>query len=143
MMPTELFVDAAFAIVLASDTDELHDAAVKLLAQVRAESRQFVTTRAVLVEIGNGLAKQRFRKTGAELLASIEVDPHFTIIPFSGSLYAEALILFTQRPDKEWGMTDCMSFVVMEHRGIYEALTHDVHFQQAGYRALLRESVST
>ena len=141
-MSTELFVDAAFAIALASDTDELHDAAVELLAQVRAESRQFVTTRAVLVEIGNGLAKQRFRKAGAELLAAIEVDPHVTIIPFSDGLYAEALLMFTQRPDKEWGMTDCMSFVVMQQRGIIDALTHDIHFQQAGFRALLREELS-
>jgi len=41
--------------------------------------------------------------------------------------------------DKEWGMTDCISFIVMEDHGLTDALTADEHFQQAGFRALLRE----
>ena len=40
--------------------------------------------------------------------------------------------------DKEWGLIDCVSFVVMEYRGITEALTSDAHFEQAGFQALLR-----
>ena len=40
---------------------------------------------------------------------------------------------------KEWGLTDCISFIVMEDNGLTEALTTDEHFQQAGFRALLRE----
>jgi hypothetical protein len=36
-------------------------------------------------------------------------------------------------------MTDCISFVVMQERGIFEALTTDHHFQQAGFRAILCE----
>jgi predicted nucleic acid-binding protein len=34
-------------------------------------------------------------------------------------------------------MTDCLSFVVMEERGVHEALSADHHFRQAGFRALL------
>lgn len=37
-------------------------------------------------------------------------------------------------------MTDCLSFVVMQEQKLTEALTADVHFQQAGFRALLRET---
>ena len=37
------------------------------------------------------------------------------------------------------GLTDCISFVVMEERGITDALAYDQHFVQAGFRALLRE----
>ena len=40
---------------------------------------------------------------------------------------------------KEWGLTDCVSFLVMQDRGLTDALTTDEHFQQAGFRALLRE----
>ncbi|MFM6264927.1 MAG: PIN domain-containing protein, partial [Dolichospermum sp.] len=43
-----------------------------------------------------------------------------------------------QREDKEWGLVDCISFIVMQDRGISDALTTDIHFQQAGFRALLR-----
>jgi uncharacterized protein len=47
--------------------------------------------------------------------------------------------LFKQRKDKEWGLVDCISFIVMQNREITDALTADIHFQQAGFRALLRE----
>jgi predicted nucleic acid-binding protein len=46
--------------------------------------------------------------------------------------------LFGQRPDKDWSLTDCISFVVMRERGVFEALTGDHHFEQAGFRALLK-----
>jgi predicted nucleic acid-binding protein len=39
----------------------------------------------------------------------------------------------------EWGLVDCISFIVMQNRGITDALTADIHFQQAGFRALLRD----
>jgi hypothetical protein len=40
----------------------------------------------------------------------------------------------------EWGLTDFISFVVMQDRGITEALAYDQHFVQAGFRAVLREN---
>jgi hypothetical protein len=48
------------------------------------------------------------------------------------------LQLFGDRPDKEWSLTDCISFVVMEKEGVREALTGDKHFEQAGFVALLK-----
>ena len=41
--------------------------------------------------------------------------------------------------DKEWGLTDCISFIVMKDHGLKYALTSDEHFQQAGYISLLME----
>lgn len=53
-------------------------------------------------------------------------------------LYRQALELFSNRPDKEWGLIDWMSFVVMKQRSLTDALTTDEHFEQAGFQALLR-----
>ena len=61
------------------------------------------------------------------------------IVPLAGPLIQRAIKLYSDRPDKEWGLTDCPSFVVMEERGVRDALTADEHFQQAGFRALLRD----
>jgi hypothetical protein len=47
------------------------------------------------------------------------------------------LDLYRSRPDKDWPLTDCISFVVMAQRGITEALTGDHHFRQAGFTPLL------
>jgi predicted nucleic acid-binding protein len=46
--------------------------------------------------------------------------------------------LYRSRLDKEWGLTDCISFIVMEQRGITKALTTDLHFQQAGFAVLMK-----
>ena len=98
-----------------------------------------MTTRAVLLEVGNALSKQRSRQAAVRLLDSLEADPQVDIVPVSEPLYARALQLYRERPDKEWGLTDCVSFLVMWDRNLTEALTTDEHFQQAGFRPLLRE----
>ncbi|MFM6025600.1 MAG: type II toxin-antitoxin system VapC family toxin, partial [Dolichospermum sp.] len=73
-----------------------------------------------------------------QLLESLETDPSVEVVLLSNSLYKLAFNLFKQREDKEWGLVDCISFIVMQDRGISDALTTDIHFQQAGFRALLR-----
>jgi predicted nucleic acid-binding protein len=50
-----------------------------------------------------------------------------------------ARTFFSVRPDKEWSLTDCISFVVMNERGITDALTSDHHFEQAGFQILLKD----
>lgn len=97
-----------------------------------------VTTRAVLLEIGNALSKQRYRQAAVELLTALEQDRQVEIVPLSEELYEQAFALYRHRPDKEWGFVDCVSFIVMQERGLTEALTTDEHFEQAGFRALLR-----
>ena len=91
----------------------------------------------MVLEIGNALAKQRYRAAAVRLLEALENDPVVEIIPLPEGLYARAMQLYRERPDKEWGLTDCVSFVVMQERSITEALTADDHFRQAGFRPLL------
>ena len=51
----------------------------------------------------------------------------------------QALDLYASRKDKEWGLVDCSSFVIMQERGITEALAHDHHFVQEGFVAVMRD----
>jgi predicted nucleic acid-binding protein len=53
-------------------------------------------------------------------------------------LFETGVSLYASRTDKEWSLTDCISFTVMSQYGIRDALTGDRHFEQAGFRALLR-----
>ena len=135
-----MFLDTAYAIALSTHTDQFHIRAVQLAEQLEASKTQMVTTRAVLLEIGNALSKVRYRLAAVSLLEAIEADSSVEIIPLSEELYANAFSLFRARPDKEWGLVDCISFVVMQECGIIDALTTDEHFRQMGFRPLLRES---
>jgi hypothetical protein len=137
-MKSEVFLDTAYAIALSVASDAHHERAVELADQLEAAATRLVTTRAVLLEIGNALSKQRYRSAAVALLDALEEDAQVEIIPLAESLYEQARELFRNRPDKEWGFIDCVSFVVMQERGITEALTTDEHFEQAGFHALLR-----
>jgi uncharacterized protein len=136
----EAFLDTSYAIALVSESDRHHTRADALADQIETDKTRLVTTRAVLLEIGNALAKQRVRGVAVRLLASLEADPNVTIVPLTDSLYARAFELYRNRPDKDWGMVDCISFVVMSELKLTEALTADEHFEQAGFVALLRRN---
>jgi predicted nucleic acid-binding protein len=135
----KVFLDTAYAIALAASSDRHHQKAVQVAIELEAKQTRLVTTRAIVLEIGNALAKQRYRQAAIQLLTALEADPLVEIIPVSEALYQRGFQLYTQRTDKDWGIIDCISFVVMQEQGLTDALTTDVHFQQAGFRTLLRE----
>jgi predicted nucleic acid-binding protein len=136
----ELFLDASYVIALSSISDKHHEQALTLAREIEIDPTiRLVTTRAVLLEIGNALARQKYRSIAVQLLNSLENDSTVAIIPLSEALCAAAMQLFQARADKEWGLTDCVSFVVMQERAITDALTADAHFLQAGFRPLLLE----
>jgi uncharacterized protein len=134
----EVFLDTVYAVAIAADSDLLHERAILLSEQLEKEGTRLITTQAILLEIGNALAKKRYRTAAIEILSGLESDPSVEIIPLSAERFSKAFSLYKSRPDKEWGLIDCLSFIVMQERGMKEALTGDVHFEQAGYRALLR-----
>lgn len=137
-MKDKVFLDTAFTIALSMETDSLHEKALFLAEEIEAQKIHLVTTRAVLLEIGNALSRSVFRKTAINILNALELDEKVTIIPLGEELYQSAYSLYASRMDKEWGMIDCVSFTTMKQLGITEVLTSDIHFQQAGFTALMR-----
>jgi predicted nucleic acid-binding protein len=131
------FVDTAYVNALVNARDQWHAAASRWENRLAVERRRLVTTELVLVEIADGLAAVRFRAQAVQVIALLQASALVEIIPASSSLFAAALELYTARADKDWGLTDCASFVVMAERGLTAALTTDHHFRQAGFRALL------
>lgn len=103
------------------------------------ERTRLITTHAVILEIGNAMAKARQRAAGLDLIEALQDDPRVEIVPLSDELFAEGVALYRRHQDKEWGLTDCISFLVMRARGLQDALTADNHFRQAGFHTLLAE----
>lgn len=134
-----LFVDTSFAVALAYQTDAHHRQAVAWQQRIQADELPLVTTRAVLLEIGNALSRQRQRPLAVAVLRQLESSPQVRIEELTPELYHAAFELFAARTDKEWSLTDCISILVMQEHGLTDALTADEHFAQAGFRVLLRE----
>jgi uncharacterized protein len=137
---TPIFLDTAYVNALVNTRDQWHAAAVQWQRKLSADKRRLVTTEFVLVEIADGLAAVRFRGQAVQVIATLQASSLIEIIPASSQLFTAALELYRSRGDKDWGLTDCASLVVMNGRGLSEALTTDDHFRQAGLRALLLEN---
>lgn len=129
-------------IALSSPRDRYHDAALHWERRIRADSVPVVTTRAVQLEIGAAFSRLAYRAAAAAILEAFERDAGIAVVPLDDDVYGRALALFASRPDKEWSLTDCVSFVVMRDRAITKALTNDEHFSQAGFEALLQARVA-
>lgn len=128
-----VFADTFFFLALIDERDEHHQ---RVLDYIRTAKDFIVTTRWVLVETANALSGTRLREEVFGLLSELESDTGVIIPGSSDGLYHQGLELYAKRPDKEWSLTDCISFLVMEEYGITKALTGDHHFEQAGYQAV-------
>jgi len=114
-----VFLDTSYAVALSSTTDENHARAAELADELEKSGAHFITTRAILLEIGNALSKVRHRSAAIKLLTALENDPKVQIVTASDELYRRAFETYSDRVDKEWGLIDCMSLVVYERRGNY------------------------
>jgi predicted nucleic acid-binding protein len=129
-----VFGNSFYCLALVDKNDSVHGRAVEL---ARAMRPPVITTACVITEIADALADSSQRGNFLALLASLKADPGVTIVGPDKKLYDAGLNLYARRPDKDWSLTDCISFVVMQDEVLTEALTGDTHFQQAGFQALL------
>lgn len=130
-----VFLDTFFIQALLNRRDNFHAKAKALLPQVQ-EMTEVWTTEAVLTEVGNALASIN-RGGAAQFIRSCYTTPNLKVISADTSLLKRAVKLYEARLDKEWGLTDCISFVVMKDRRITLVLSADVHFRQAGFSTML------
>ena len=79
----------------------------------------------------------RLGPSGVALIDHLLQRSDVEVAPLSVDLWQRGWTLYRDRPDKAWSLTDCVSFLVMQERGLADALTADEHFRQAGFRALL------
>lgn len=131
-----VFADSFYFFALGNRRDPAHGRALTFSQSFQG---RLVTHGFVLTEFADGCASPaHLRQAVAQTVNELRNNPFVTIVPSTEQLFQEGLVLFEQRPDKEWSLTDCISFVVMQRAGIAEALTGDHHFEQAGFVALLK-----
>lgn len=128
-----IFIDTGFIIALINQRDQYHQQAIKL--SVRFEGHPFLTTDAVLLEVGNALVRN-YKRQAIEIIEQFLDADEIEVVSLTPQLFNQALTLYKTYQDKEWGLVDCVSFTVMQQAGVYQALAFDKHFVQAGFQLL-------
>jgi predicted nucleic acid-binding protein len=131
---TEAFVDTSFVIALINKSDHYHKQALSLAAQF--DKRPLVTTDAVLLEIGNALARN-FKAQSVEIIEHFITSDEIRVVSLSSELFRRAFELYRSHADKAWGLVDCISFIVMKDLQLTRSLTADRDFEQAGFEVLI------
>lgn len=99
---------------------------------------RIIRTDEVLSEFLNALSGRGRRRHAAQMVRAILRNPNVTVVPQSRDSFLTGLELYEQRPDKEYGLIDCVSMNVMRAEEITDVLTNDHHFEQEGFRILMR-----
>ena len=136
MIRAQTFMDTAAWIALINPDDGLHIRALAVYSSLVQRRVPLVTTDFVLLEVADALGAPAIRARTISFLNNLRRGV-IRIVPVSEELMMKGWALYCQRLDKEWGLTDCTSFVVMQEEGISEAFTSDHHFTQAGFTILL------
>ncbi len=137
MAAERVFLDTNGWIALLSSDDSLHWAATQTWAGLLKRGCSIVLTDWIVAETGNGLARTAARSRFPEAVVLLQSSPRVRFVPLDPPLLRRSLDLYASRNDKQWGLVDCASFVVMQDLGISSALTNDRHFAQAGFSRLL------
>jgi uncharacterized protein len=134
-----VFVDTSAWLALINKADLRHVKAKKVRDHLTKNHFNLLVTNFILVETANALSRIPFRKAVIQLISFIQSSENIRIIEIDKNLFRKAWELYSERADKEWSLTDCASFVVMTTMGITEAFTSDHHFEQAGFKALIKD----
>jgi len=129
-----VFADTFYFLALLNQRDPCHTRAI---AASRVPGLAILTTEFVLLELADALCKPQYRDDVLGICHLVETNPSCRLTRASSKLLTRGRELYRQRLDKEWPLTDCISFVVLGDEGVGEALTADHHFVQAGFKAIL------
>jgi uncharacterized protein len=138
MTRDRLFLDTAFIQALLNPRDHYHGSAKLLFPRIRAATEVWITE-AIFAEVGNALSGAN-RNGAVQFIQQCYRTENIRVVSVDTKLLSQALALYQSRPDKTWGLTDCISFVVMQQQNLTDAMTTDRHFIQAGFRALMLDS---
>ncbi len=131
------FMDTSYLVAITHKRDRYHADAVSI-SKTLVPPVRLLTTEAILMEYGNMLSQVKVRENAFRYIQILRNAPDTEIISIRPELFEKGLKDFGRYKDKEWGLVDCLSFIVMREKGVSHALTSDKHFEQAGFTILLK-----
>lgn len=130
-----MLLDTSGLLVIFHIGEAEHETAVTLFGAAGPKlTHSYVLAELIALATARGLSRVEVLAFSRTLLTHPEVEVAWV----DPVLHREALGLLERRPDKPWSLCDAVSFILMQRRGLTEALTTDRHFEQAGFVRLLR-----
>lgn len=129
----KIFIDTGFVLARINPNDQYRQEAIQLAR--RFNGIPGITTEAILLEIGNAMAR-KYKLQAIDFIEDCLTSDEIEVVKITPNLFNHSLTLYKKYQDKEWGLVDCLSFVVMLEKGVTQALTFDKHFSQAGFQIL-------
>ena len=138
-MLKKVFVDSVAWIALINKSDNFHEQSNEVKRQLENDKCNLITTEFILLEVANELSSPSIRDKVVRYINGLKHLSNLTIIKANNELFQLGWLLYSKRLDKEWSLTDCISFVIMQRDGMTQAFTNDHHFEQAGFIKLIKE----
>ena len=132
-----VLVDTGYLIALFTEADELHERATQWAC---ACADRLVVTEYVLIEVTNHFSQPQNRNRASAVRDWVTTDPMCEFVPASPLLSEAGWKLFLARNDKYWSLTDCISFDLMNQRGMSDALAQSDDADTVGFHGRLPES---
>ena len=134
-----IFVDSGAWIAFFDPTDQYHNDAVTIYADLKRQRARFLTTDYVLDETITRLRYDVSHSVAVQfldLIESVEKTGVLTIAEIDKTLFQEAKWLFRQYDSAKLSFTDCTSFAVCQKHKISETYAFDDHFAMMGITVL-------
>lgn len=128
-----VFVDTGYLLALEIANDQHHQAAVQHWQRMAATLPPLVTTSYVFDEVVTFFNSRGYHVKAVQVGSNLLHSPSTQLIHVDEALFYEGWAYFQQHHDKDYSLTDCISFVVMPRFCISTAFAFDQHFVQAGY----------
>lgn len=132
-----IFLDASGIVALLNKSDQLHIQANAVYQRFRASWYRFLTTDIVLMEVGNVLSQPAFKRAVNVYIETLRQSRKSSVIYTNEVDFTAGLQRYGKYADKDWGLSDCVSFEVMRQYSCTQVFTNDHHFTQAGFAILL------
>lgn len=134
----KVFVDTSAWIALLNEDDFWYEKAHEVRLELIKQNYHLVTSNFILLELADALCSVSSRQNTVKFICDLGLVKSLKIVALNDELFFAGMTLYQSRDDKDWGLTDCISFVIMQREGITEALTTDKHFEQAGFTRLIK-----
>lgn len=136
-----VFIDSSYLVALASPGDQWHESAQEIGKYL--QPLRMIVVEEVLTEFLNFFSEKGSLLRSKACLATrnLLANSNVAVISQSHESFMRGLELYENRADKGFSLTDCITMMNMKLKKIDEILTTDRHFEQEGFKILLKRSI--